>query len=146
MSESSLTTTGGSSSSGTARRRSGTVLEVADGLALLAFVAVGLRSHRLGAIAEIVARNAIPLAATWAVVSLIVATYRRRDLASLVTTWAVAVPPALLVRAWWVGSPQGSRIVVFLVVGLVFTLLFLAVGRGAVWALTGFRPVWRRPS
>lgn len=146
MSESIPTTTGGSPSSGAAGRRSGTVLAVADGLALLAFVAVGLRSHRLGAIAEIVARNAIPLAVAWGVMGLIVAPYRRLDLASLITTWAIAVPLALLVRTWWVGSPQGSRIVVFLVVGLAFTLLFLAIGRGVVWALTGSRPMWRRRS
>ena len=126
-----------------AERPSGTVLAVADGLALLAFVAVGLRSHRLGAIAEIAARNAVPLAVTWTVVSAVVATYRRRDVASLVITWAITVPVALLVRTWWVGSPQGGRIVVFLVVGLVFTLLFLAIGRGAVWALTRSRPVRR---
>ena len=129
-----------------AERPSGTVLAVADGLALLAFVAVGLRSHRLGAIAEIAARNAVPLAVTWTVVSAVVATYRRRDVASLMITWAITVPVALLVRTWWVGSPQGGRIVVFLVVGLVFTLLFLVIGRGAVWALTRSRPARRRRS
>ncbi len=147
MSETIPTMAGGSSpSSGTAGRRGGTTLAVADGLALLAFVAVGLRSHRLGAIAEIAARNAIFLAVAWGTMARLVATYRRRDLASLITTWAVAVPSALLVRTWWVGSPQGNRIVVFLVVGLVFTLLFLVIGRGVVWALTGSRPVWRRRS
>lgn len=129
---------------GGGERPSGRVLAVADGLALLAFVAVGLRSHRLGAVAEVAARNAVPLAVTWILVSALVATYRRRDVASLVITWAIAVPVALLVRTWWVGSPQGGRIVVFLVVGLVFTLLFLAIGRAAVWALTGSRAVWRR--
>ena len=125
---------------------SGTVLAVADGLALLAFLAVGLRSHRLGAVAEIVARNAVPLVVTWTLVSVVVATYRRRDVTSLVITWGIAVPVALLVRTWWVGSPQGGSIVVFLVVGLVFTLLLLALGRGAVWALTGSPPVRRRRS
>lgn len=124
---------------------SGRMLALADALALLSFVAVGLRSHRLGATAEIAARNAVPLAVAWVVVALAVGTYRRRDLASLVLTWALAVPAALLVRTWWVGSPQGSRIAVFLGVGLAFTLLFLLIGRVVVAVLTRTRPVWRRP-
>ena len=123
----------------------GRMLAIADAVALASFVAVGLRSHRLGAIAEIAARNAVPLAVAWVAVALAVGTYRRRDLASLVLTWALAVPTALLVRTWWVGSPQGSRIAVFLGVGLAFTLLFLLIGRGIVAALTRTRPVWRRP-
>jgi hypothetical protein len=123
----------------------GRMLAIADTLALVAFVVVGLRSHRIGAIAEIAARNAVPLAIAWIAVALVVGTYRRRDLASLVITWAVAVPAALLVRTWWVGSPQGGRIAVFLGVGMAFTLLFLLIGRGLVAALTRTRPAWRRP-
>lgn len=121
-------------------------LAVADGLALFAFVAVGLRSHHIGAIAGIVGRNALPLAVAWIVMALIIGTYRRRDLSSLVLTWAIAVPVALLVRTWWVGSPRGDRVVVFLIVGLAFTGLFLAIGRCAVWAVTRSRPTWRRPA
>jgi hypothetical protein len=124
---------------------SGRALAVADAIALLAFVAVGLRSHRIGAIAEIAVRNLVPLTVAWIVVALVVGTYRRRDLLSLVLTWMVAVPTALLVRTWWVGSPQGGRIAVFLGVGMAFTLLFLLIGRGLVAALTRTRPAWRRP-
>ncbi len=126
------------------QRPTGVALALADAVALVSFVAVGLRSHRIGAIAEIAARNAVPLAVTWIVVSVAVGTYRRRDLSSLVITWAIAVPAALLVRTWWVGSPQGGRIVVFVTVGLAFTLLFLMVGRVVVAALVRLRPVWRR--
>jgi hypothetical protein len=81
---------------------------------------------------------------TWVVVSVAVGTYRRRDLATLVITWAIAVPVALLVRTLWVGSPQGGRIVVFVAVGLAFTLLFLLIGRVIVAAFVRMRPVWRR--
>jgi hypothetical protein len=116
----------------------------ADALALSIFVAAGLRSHRIGAVAEVAARNAIPLAIAWIVVSLAVGTYRRGDVRSLVVTWAIAVPAGLLVRTWWVGSPTGARIVIFLAVGLAFTLLFLAVGRAVVALVTRTRPVWRR--
>jgi hypothetical protein len=135
----------GQPSTGRGGAASGRVFALADALALLSFVAVGLRSHRLGAIAEIAARNAVPLAVAWVVVALAAGTYRRRDLASLVLTWVLAVPAALLVRTWWVGSPQGSRIAVFLGVGLAFTLLFLLIGRGIVAALTHTRPAWRLP-
>ena len=99
---------------GSARAPSGAALVVADAAALLAFVAVGLRSHRIGAIPEVAARNLVPLAVSWALVSVVVGTYRRRDLVSLLTAWAVSVPLALLARTWWVGSPRGARIAVFL--------------------------------
>jgi hypothetical protein len=132
-------------STGRAPLTRGRVLAVGDALALLAFVAVGLRSHRIGAIAEIAVRNVVPLTVAWIAVALVVGTYRRRDLVSLVFTWAVAVPTALLVRTGWVGSPQGGRIAVFLGVGMAFTLLFLLIGRGLVAALTRTRPAWRRP-
>ena len=125
-----------SASTPSERSPSAAVLVAADALALLAFVGVGLRSHGIGAVAEVAARNAIPLAVAWAAVSLVVGTYRRRDVRSLVVTWAVAVPSALLARTWWVGSPTGGRIVVFVAVGLAFTALFLAIGRALV-ALAG---------
>lgn len=119
-------------------------LVAADALALFAFVAIGLRSHQLGPIAEVAARNTLPLAGTWIVVALAVGTYRRRDLSSLAITWAIAIPVALLGRTWWVGAPRGDRIVVFLIVGVAFTGLFLALGRCVAWAGTRSRPVWRR--
>lgn len=117
-------------------------LAIADSIALLSFVAVGLRSHRIGAIAEIAARNAVPVAVAWILVALVAGTYRRRDLASLVLTWVVAVPAGLLIRTWWVGSPHGPRLAVFLGVGMAFTLLFLLAGRGLVAALTRTRVAW----
>jgi len=146
MSSSTPATTAGLRSSDADGRPSATALALADGLSLLMFVGIGLRSHRIGAIAEIAARNAVPLAAMWTLTALVIGAYRRRDLSSLMITWAIAVPVALLVRTWWVGSPQGGRLVVFLVVGLVFTLLFLLIGRCLVWAVTRSRPLWsRRP-
>lgn len=141
MSEPSIAETG---SARLEQRPTGVALALADAVALVSFVAVGLRSHRIGAIAEIAVRNVVPLAATWIMVSVAVGTYRRRDLASLVITWAIAVPVSLLVRTWWVGSPQGGRIVVFMAVGLAFTLLFLLIGRVIVAAFVRMRPVWRR--
>jgi len=135
--------TDASTGSGDRRRPGGLALAVVDAVALLTFVGVGLRSHRLGAIVEIAVRNLVPLAVTWASVSLVVGTYGRRDLASLVLTWAIAVPAALLARTWWVGSPQGGRVALFVAVGLAFTALFLSIGRTIVALCTRTRPVWR---
>jgi Protein of unknown function (DUF3054) len=144
MSGSTRTTAADSGSPRLEQRPTGATLAVVDAVALLTFVAVGLRSHRIGAIAEIAARNVVPLAVTWIVVCVVVGTYRHRDVSSLVITWAIAVPVALVVRTWWVGSPQGGRIAVFLAVGLAFTLLFLSIGRALVAAFARTKPVWRR--
>jgi DUF3054 family protein len=147
MSESTPSTAGGFHAMTERRPRPrGTALVAADLLALVAFVGVGLRSHGIGAVAEVAARNLLPLAVTWAAVGLAVGTYRRRDLASLLVTWVIAIPIALLARTWWVGSPQGSRIGVFVAVGLASTLLLLMLGRGAIALLTRTRPVWHRRS
>ncbi len=128
-----------------ARLPRGAALVVADAAALRGFVAGGLRSHGIGALPEVAARNVVPLAVSWALVSVVAGTYRRRDLASLLATWAVAVPLGLLARTWWVGSPRGAGVAVFLAVGMVFTLVFLAIGRAVAAAITRTRPVWRAP-
>jgi hypothetical protein len=46
-----------------------------------------------------------------------------------VKTWLVAIPIGVLVRALWVGSPDGARFFVFLGVTMAFTAMFLAVER-----------------
>jgi hypothetical protein len=43
--------------------------------------------------------------------------------------WIVAVPIGLVLRTVLVGSPRGARILVFVGIGLAFTLLFLVLGR-----------------
>jgi hypothetical protein len=105
---------------------------VADGLALLAFVLVGLRNHHEATVAEAFWRNAIPLVVTWAAAAWLLGTYRRPSIAALVKTWLVAVPIAVVVRSVWVGSPTGGRLFVFLGVAMAFTLLFLLAGRSAI--------------
>ena len=56
-------------------------------------------------------------------------TYHRPGWRSLLRNWIIAVPVGLLVRTVIVGSPRGTRILVFVGVGLAFTLLFLVLGR-----------------
>jgi len=101
---------------------------LADAVALIAFVVVGLRGHH-GKTVEGFLRNAGPLLGVWFLVAWASHTYRRPGWRSLLKNWIVAVPIGLLVRTVIVGSPRGARILVFVAVGLAFTLLFLVFGR-----------------
>ena len=123
------------------------LLVAVDLLALVVFVVTGMRSHHEGTYATIFLRNAIPLLGSWAVFSAVLGAYRYPGLGSLLRTWIVAVPVALVVRSLWVGSPTGvGRFLTFLAVGLAFTLLFLLIGRGIVALVTGRGSPERRRS
>jgi len=123
------------------------VLVAVDLLALVVFVVTGMRSHHEGTYLTIFLRNVIPLAGTWLAVAALLGTYRRPGLGTLLRTWIVAVPVALVVRSLWVGSPSEiGPFLTFLAVGLAFTLLFLLIGRGLVALVTGRGyPQRRRP-
>jgi hypothetical protein len=101
---------------------------LADAAALVVFVLVGLRGHRVSSV-EAFLRNAAPLLGAWFLVSWWAGAYRRPGWRSLVKTWIVAVPVGLLVRTLIVGAPGGARLLVFIGVGLVITLLLLVLGR-----------------
>jgi hypothetical protein len=121
-------------------------LIASDVVALTVFVLAGMRSHHEGSALWIFVRNAIPLLAVWLVVAVVLRTYRTPGFMIVAKTWIVAVPIGLVVRSLLVGSPEGIRILVFLAVGLGFTLFFLLTGR-AVLALVSGRgyPQRRRP-
>jgi hypothetical protein len=125
-----------------ARSRSVVPFVVADAAALMVFVLVGIRSHHEVGALDLFLRNAVPLEAAWFVVSVVAATYRRPGIRTLLWTWVVAVPAGLVVRSIWVGSPSGSRLLVFVGIGMGFTFVFLLAGRGVV-ELVGRR---RRPA
>lgn len=101
---------------------------LADAAALVAFVVIGLREHRGGTV-EGFLRNAVPLLGVWFLVAWRAHTYRRPGWKSLLACWIVAVPIGLLIRTVLVGSPRGAKVLVFVAVGLAFTLLFLVLGR-----------------
>ena len=117
-----------------ARRSPVIALVAADAVALMVFVVAGIRSHHEVGALDLFLRNAVPLEVAWFAVSAIAATYRRPGLRTLLWTWIVAVPAGLVVRSIWVGSPSGTRLLVFVGIGLLFTLLFLLAGRGVVVA------------
>jgi hypothetical protein len=130
-----------SSDDGT-RRSSVVALVIADAVALMVFVVAGIGSHHEVGALDLFLRNAVPLEVAWFAVSAIAATYRRPGIRTLLWTWVVAVPLGLVVRSIWVGSPSGSRLLVFVGIGLTFTLLFLLAGRG----VAGLIARRRRPS
>jgi Protein of unknown function (DUF3054) len=101
---------------------------LADATALAVFVLVGISGHRASTV-EGFLRNAVPLLGVWFLVARLAHTYRRPGWRSLLRTWIVAVPIGLLLRTLIVGSPNGARILVFIAVGLAFTLVFLVLGR-----------------
>jgi hypothetical protein len=114
------------------RARSAGPFVVADALSLVAFVLVGIRSHHeIGAL-DLFLRNAIPLEVMWFAVAAVSGAYRRPSFRTLAWTWIVAVPAGVIVRTIWVGSPSGVRLLIFVGIGLVFTLLFLLAGRAVV--------------
>lgn len=104
-------------------------LAAADALALVAFVLAGIRSHHNVGALGLFLRNAAPLLTAWFIVAILMGSYGRPGLRTLLVTWVVAVPAGLVVRSLWVGSPTGARLLVFLGIGLVFTAPFLLTGR-----------------
>lgn len=114
-------------------------LMVVDVVALVAFVVTGAVSHHDAGFVRVLVRNIVPLGTAWVLAALVVGTYRRRSWASLLATWAIAVPVGLLVRSWWVGDTIGSQLVTFLLVGSGFTLLYLVVGRALLLAAARLR-------
>jgi hypothetical protein len=111
---------------GTPRARRTLALDV---VSLALFVGAGMRNHRTGSQVDVFLRNAVPVLVAWLALSAVWRTYRPVSLTRLVLTWGTAVPLGLLVRTWWVGSPTGGRIALFLAVGMGFTALFLSGGR-----------------
>lgn len=100
-----------------------------DAAALLIFVLIGLRGHRVETL-EGFLRNAVPLLGAWFLVAWAGGTYLRPGWRSLLRNWIVAVPVGMVLRTLTVGSPgEVSAFLVFLEVGLAFTPLFLVLGR-----------------
>ena len=107
-------------------------LPLADAVALLAFVIVGAAKHGEGFEPAALLRTGLPVLAAWFVLSLPIGTYRRPGWWTLILTWIVAIPSALLIRSVVRGGPWGHGLVVFGGVAMGFTLLFLVVGRSTL--------------
>jgi glycopeptide antibiotics resistance protein len=125
---------------GTRRARLTFVLDL---VAIVAFVLVGMRSHRSGNAVLVFARTAAPVLVAWIVCAFWFRTYRPPTQAALVKTILVAVPLGILVRTAVVGSPEGWRVLTFLGVALLFLALFVGTAR-VIASLVGRR--WEEPA
>jgi hypothetical protein len=110
------------------------LLAAADALAIVAFVTVGLVSHRHGVSATGYARDALPLLGGWFGVALALRTYRAGGTRRLLATWAVGIPLGVLIRALVLGRSLNGSELAFLGVTLAFSLLFVLGLRAALGA------------
>jgi Protein of unknown function (DUF3054) len=92
---------------------------IADTLAILVFVTIGLLSHHGGLSLRGYARDALPFLGCWFGAALLFRLYARPGRWRLVATWAVGVPLAVLVRALGLGRDLGGSEAAFVVVSLV---------------------------
>ena len=108
------------------------MLATTDALAILAFVTVGLVSHRHGVSATGYAHDALPILGAWFGASLIFKTYSLGGTRRLLETWAIAIPLGVLIRGVVLGRSLGADQFEFLAVALVFSLVFVLALRAAV--------------
>jgi hypothetical protein len=92
---------------------------IADALAILVFVTIGLLSHHGDLSLRGYVRDALPFFGCWFGAALLFRLYTRPGWWRLAATWAVGVPAAVLVRALVLGRHLGSKEAAFLVVSLV---------------------------
>ncbi len=105
------------------------ILGLVDGVSLLVFTWVGVTVHRSAPGASLVFYDLGPFLGVWFVLVPVTSVYRRPGWRSLVRHWLLAIPLAVLVRQVFLGRPLDRAALVFLVMALVFTGLFLAAGR-----------------
>jgi hypothetical protein len=101
------------------------LVPLADAVALLVFVAVGVLTHEASVAAF--ARDALCFLGSWFAAALLFRLYARNGWWPLLATWLVGVSAGVAVRAAVVGHWPGA----FYLVALAFTLLFLLAARQA---------------
>jgi hypothetical protein len=102
---------------------------IADALAILVFVTIGLLSHHGDLTVAGYARDALPFLGCWFGAALVFRLYSRPGRWRLAATWAVGVPLGVLVRALVLGRHLGSKEAAFLVVSLVTVGVLVIVFR-----------------
>ena len=92
---------------------------IADAVAILVFVTIGLLSHHGDVTLRGYARDALPFLGCWFASALLFRLYSRPGWWRLLATWAVGIPVAVLVRALVLGRHLGGNEAAFLLVSLV---------------------------
>ena len=98
---------------------------LADALALVAFVTVGLLSHDHTLSLTGYARDLLPLLAGWFAAAALFRLYRGGGRLALLGTWLVGVPLGVGIRALVLGRSPDGKEAAFLGVALAFTGLFV---------------------
>jgi len=114
------------------------LLPIGDGAVFVVFTVVGLMSHNDSFTPYHFLRNFIPLALSWYLIAVILDTYGKGGTLRVTANWLLAVVAGVAVRTWWVGSPNGRDLWVFLTVALLTNGAFLLV-----WRLAASRLVAR---
>ncbi|MHB8469168.1 MAG: DUF3054 domain-containing protein [Gaiellaceae bacterium] len=104
---------------------------LADAVAILLFVTIGLASHGKSIALAGYARDALPLLGCWEAAALAFGLYRRPTRRAFLTTWLVGIGAGVGLRALVVGGSAGEQ-ATFLAVALAFTLLFLVAARATL--------------
>lgn len=107
----------------------GRFLARGDAVAILLFAVVGLLSHREGLSFAGIVRNAAPILLVWFLIAPFLRTYRQPSWRNLLLTWAIAVSAGVWLRFMVLGRPFGTGFLLFWIVALVFTLIFLLAWR-----------------
>jgi hypothetical protein len=115
------------------------LLPIGDGAVFLVFTVVGLISHKDKFTPYHILVNFIPLTLSWFLIAVILDTYGKGGAVRVAANWLLAVVAGVAVRTWWVGSPNGRDLWVFLTVALVTNGAFLLV-----WRLAASRLLVRR--
>jgi hypothetical protein len=105
------------------------VLPIGDGAVFALFTVIGLMSHNDSFTPYHFLRNFIPLTLSWYLIAVILDTYGKGGAVRVAANWLLAVVAGVAVRTWWVGSPNGRDLWVFLTVALVTNGAFLLVWR-----------------
>src|SRR2546425_6240966 len=105
------------------------ILGLVDGVSLLAFIWVGVAVHGSPLGASLVLRDVGPFLGVWFALVPLTSVYWRPGWGSLLRHWLLAIPLAVLGRQVLLGRPLDRAALVFFVVALGFTGLFLAAGR-----------------
>src|SRR6266849_7415033 len=105
------------------------VLPIGDGAVFAVFTVIGLMSHNDSFTPYHFLRNFIPLTLSWYLIAVILDTYGKGGALRVAANWLLAVVAGVAVRTWWVGTPNGRDLWVFLTVALVTNGAFLLLWR-----------------
>ena len=104
-------------------------LAAGDAAIFLIFTVIGLFSHGDTFTPYHLLRNIVPLEVSWFLVAVAVETYQRGGWARLGLNWLIGLSAAVIVRKWWVGSPNGTQFWTFAAVVLLTNGFGLLVWR-----------------